>query len=399
MDLERPEGCVSRFSRFGAADGGAAVAVGDILDYSEGTMLRSGEAAFVDSRAGWRFVGASEATNYKLTNVPRIFTDGAVLIEGSRTNRMPDSSDTTVWTGSFGTPLQVTGLTGPDLSTDAVSIEDDSNGQFEGRFENYGAAPSSTPIAVSCYLVKDSITSPLVGYQWIDFAVSGDNLNVSVNTQSGVTATVATSGVTGVSHETNDADLWWRLQTRFTTGATASQQGRIALRAGALSSSDQRITTHFVGQVEHDASYISSPIRTSGGVGVRAAESLLMTVGVSITAGAWVIDVSPTYASADANATHYIYFIDADNHLAIIGGTTLRLRAGGVNEDIAAVSFTAHEKLTITVDFPGNLMTLVGGGDGSVVLANDWTGTSMNVGSDSTPANHFDGVISPPRNP
>lgn len=95
-----------------------------LLDYSQGTFTRSSEAAFQDPRDSWAFKGSSESDNWKATNVPRIFDDGAILIEGARTNLARRSEELDVQGGIWinaSTNASASSETAiaPDLGADA----------------------------------------------------------------------------------------------------------------------------------------------------------------------------------------------------------------------------------------------------------------------------------------
>src|SRR5258706_12757728 len=88
-----------------------------LLDYAHLSVYsRAGEAAAVDPRAGWAFYDTT--TPWPADDVPRVLSDGAILIEPARTNlilRNREFNNTGVWnvlTGTI-TPTQ----SAPDGST------------------------------------------------------------------------------------------------------------------------------------------------------------------------------------------------------------------------------------------------------------------------------------------
>src|SRR5687768_17067494 len=63
-----------------------------LLTYSvPGAFTRSSEAAAVDPRTGMLFFDT--ITPWRANDVPRLFGDGAILIEGPRTNALKQSRD------------------------------------------------------------------------------------------------------------------------------------------------------------------------------------------------------------------------------------------------------------------------------------------------------------------
>ena len=144
---------------------------GFLLNYNDAdTKTRATVAAFVDPRApgnggtgayAWDFVGGSEAANLLANDVMRIFADGAILIEGARTNRLLENRDPIDSTVQWGNPNfgTYTGTADDELGPDGASTGD--RIEVSGVSFSRGQAPAglTDPHTLSAYGRAKSGTS------------------------------------------------------------------------------------------------------------------------------------------------------------------------------------------------------------------------------------------------
>lgn len=340
-----------------------------LTSYVSASFERDSEAAFVDSRGGaWTFDGG---TPWPAVDVQRIFGDGAILIERSRTNLIVQSEAIggAPWAGA-GSVTTDAG-TAPDGGADAEDIEQitntsPSNGR---RFDNSGALTTALATMASAFVQQGT----------------GSAASIRAGSSGTFTDIVPTA-------------TWQRIQ-RSTSAPGGSA---LVLFQNAGADGGTAVVGHkhrWWGAQWETGAFGSSPIRSAGSATTRAAEFCpIATPPAGMLSGHYGVAVHPHYSTAQAGATHYVYYLDASNYLALISGTTVRLRAGGVNYDVTGLSWAAHEELGIEIDH-GSALTITGGGGGTVALSNDWSGTAADlvIGSnvDGT-ADHFDGVIELP---
>jgi hypothetical protein len=349
---------------------------GDLFVYSSSlvTFTRSSEAAAVDPRASWLFYDTT--TPYPGTDVPRIMSDGAIFIEGASTNQILRSStfDNAAWSR---TAAATPGQSDPAGGTGAYRIQLTNAQETSQTYASDVAAARVTTVYLR--------------------AGSG----------SGYHATYAIrSGSNGQEIHGTATAAWARYNTitGTTRGATPEQvsrfyfdgRGTSAHAFGGVATAIDCIA--YNAQAENGA-LGTSPIRTAGATATRAIDVCSLAAGAvpnAIKSGRWSIDIWPIWATANAPTTTYIYYLDANNYLAIVSGATLRCRANGNNYDVGSLTFTAEAKRTVTVDFASDRLAIDGAS--SVALSDDWSGSSaaLSIGSDGS-ANAFFGVLSRPR--
>lgn len=359
----------------------------------------AGSAWMADPRAGWAFEAADTAVSMVGVGQPRVFRDGAILIEGSRTNLLPDSADLADagWT-AFGTPVRSTGGGGPDGSTSYV-YADDNGGSTESYYVDVSVSASTTYTA-SVYVRKETAAASYARLR-LDASVGAEDWGYHIDAQNG-TLTREGSMTLADSTQVTDAGDWWRVAITVTTGA-----GETGLRfyfdparatvAGTGTAAATGSVEAWGFQLEAGA-FASSPIATTTAGGVtRGDDNFSFSPGTEITEGAWSVTVCPAYSSSDAPSAARILYYNVNTQLALISGTTLRLVANAVSYDITGLSFSALEEATITVDFAAGSMTLSGWGGGSVAIGNDWsTATDLYIGALDDGTEAFFGTISRP---
>lgn len=347
-----------------------------LLDYSAATFARTGEAAFEDPRSAWAYQ-ASGAANYLATNVPRIYSDGAVLIEGARANQCVETAFGT-WIEE-GSPTLTTGAaTGPDGLSAAATLEMTASATDRARHPSdiaSGSSSNATAAYVSCWMRAASAQSARIGMR------SKDGSSLLASGDLSITTT-------------------WQ---RFAFLVSDIGTGGVPPQDLVVNATDAAARTIEIAefQTEHEVGFISSNIRATGSPTTRGAEELTIaaaSVPADLLGGHWSVTVQPLYATAAAPTTAYVFYLDANNYLALVSGTTVRLRADGNNTDVGSLSWAAYAEIGIDVDFAGGALTVTGGGGGSASPSDDWSGSSadVTVGSDTTPANHLWGTVTRP---
>lgn len=340
-------------------------------DFNDVTHTRGSEAAFVDPRVGWLFQSVS-GSNWLETDVPRIFSDGAILIESEATNIQPDSRNPLAgsWIAGTDTTTTAAASDGPDGAVDTGTRHEVLSGGLSQRdnlvvaanstctFSEYIGGVGNAHGTTSGTSIVGTRLSPATGSQW---------------TRSIGTVTL-TSGDTSVGIVPVDAnDLF---------GGTAANRDAIT-------------DLH---QVEVSA-FASSPIRTDGAIASRSIDIAAIdgtTLHSDISTVGFEFDYWPNFDEADV-ATHYFFWSTSDDRLWI-ASTGVNFRADGVTVTVAGLSFSAGDKLTIRADFAGNLTVFVNGSSqGSAGISGDWTDVASDAtcwfGSDGT-SNAIDGVMS-----
>lgn len=345
-----------------------------LVSFSGATITRSSEGAYADPRQSWAFA-ASGASAWLAANLGRVFSDGAILVEGARTNMVPDSRDlaNASWNTLLSQTVTAAYADGPDGATTTADRVVLLSAGYIGR----NLAGDAGTFVCSYY-----------GKAGPGYVVQGSYAG-SGTVDGGLVSALTSAWQRFMVRHTGTAALdYW-----FPADGT-DRSGVGGATAGA------RDLVHDLSQAEV-GEFASSPIRSSGGTATRTAETVLASsasIGAALWSRGFVLDVWPIFSQARASATHYILYKDANNYLALISGTTLRLRANGSNFDIGSLAYAGlTAKLTVSVTWGGN-MVLSGASSGTVALTQTWgSAANLYVGSDSTPANHLFGVVSPVR--
>lgn len=318
------------------------------------------------------FVSMTSA--WKSTNIPRIFSDGAILIESSRTNFVDLSENPdTEWVAIATLTASVGGDPDGNGDADRWALSASTGGTDGGLYRHNEPVPvtSGSQAVQSLYIKR----------------FSGTDYNLNLRLFGGGTFQTALT----------ITDSFARYNQSITPAASVGALVGAGNYAGGSTFSQKSVDVWGM-QVE-SGSFATSYIRTAGAAATRADENgTIVNADVPITFrnGKWSVTVIPTWDSGDFPASvTYIYEFDANNYLAFAGGTTLRMRANGVNYQLALGAFSAGVEFVITVDFPGELMTV--NGFGSVAVLNDWSADSNALGVGSTGATgHLCGTISRP---
>lgn len=207
-------------------------------------------------------------------NEPRIdFKDdsnGALLLEPSRSNLITYSEDFTQW-GNVGTPTVVLSSSlAPNGSLDAYDITDDSAGVYEIKRSNSASFDGTYTMSI---FVKKT-TGALTHYPGIQFIGLSDYL--IINTTNGTVYQTA-SEYSNIKVE--DFSNWWKISATGTnTGSTflINVWAAISSNGTSLSPNTTGTNTFYGAQIEQ-GSYATSYIPTNGSIGTRVAETCSQT--------------------------------------------------------------------------------------------------------------------------
>lgn len=371
--------------RHGGGGGGSAY----LLDYSAATFTRSSEAAAVDPREGWAWYDL--ATPWPVVDVARILPDGEILIEGSRTNRLLHSAalsnaawvkgGTTTVTAGVADGLDGSSSTADRIALDASIFQTAPNADFA----DFSSATGSV-------------------WLWTESGSTTVRLEIRRKDGSVVTSSDLTITTTPTRHALTVADM--------RTGATDPY---LAILDG--STNPNATVVAWGAQLESEAGFASSPIRTTTAQATRALEkpSFLDSEGSPwperINSGKFAIDVWPSWSSSEAPAGQFAYILangNSDVFYLYKNGSTLevRLQAASVNVITAfGITFSADQKLTFTIDWPAQELTVEGATTGNGTVAITATDFTMDPATDrlaighsaSTAGREFYGVIGRPR--
>lgn len=349
-----------------------------LMDYANLSLTRALEAAAWDFRIGAFY---DLVTPWPGVNVARVLPDGSVLIEGQRKNAMPDSDD-------MSDP--------PKDHLNSPTITDDD-----------GTAPDGTGMDLITYaaggaagqirdLLDDTLFTDGLNCQFSVFLQGdgADQLRVFMRDKALATAldqTIQPSASIG------------RIVRTVPQGSGSADP-----LVGLIEVTDNAPFYAWGWQIEPNADFPTSPIRTSGAVVTRPADVGTMAnadVDSRFFTEGFEVDFWPQWdAGSGPSAASLLDDTSGSNHLRFANDTTLRVRANGANSNIDVTGdFVRGDKLTIRVDFlSGNWEVFVNGVSvGSDTLANDWSTGSSNdvqIGHGTTVgANPAFGIISQPR--
>lgn len=304
-----------------------------LLDYSTATFTRASEAAAVDPRDGWAFYDL--VTPWPGVDVPRILSDGAILVEGPRTNYAVESNTlgTAPWTVFFSTTIDVDVASSPDglVTADRVNHPASSTAQLRQL------APAQPPAGLGTASVYHRAEAGTP--DWIYSVTSNAGAATAINVQS--------------------AADWTRSAVTRDMG-TGSDGPYIRLQndAGAVADS------FLAAQVQLESGpFASSPIRTAGAAVTRAFDSSIIAaadVPAAMRTGRFQIDIWPELSFADTVAgSQSLYRILSYSNTWVLairkigGGAGISVLSSGAWDDLyvdAAAGWDVHEKVSIVVD-------------------------------------------------
>ncbi|MBO6937527.1 MAG: hypothetical protein JJ863_21315 [Deltaproteobacteria bacterium] len=355
---------------------GGEAAAGPLMDYADATVDRDPtgyplavtEAAVQDPRGGaWDFPAA---TKWAAINEGRILDDGAIAIGRLRRNFLQYSEDLTqsAWAKLNSPTITADDATAPDGESDADRL-------------TFAAGGAGGQVRQT---VSGGPTGQVVYQVWLKQAVAAAGASVTLYYRNADLSTELAEDVTPGDD--------WTLYTRVLDGGS----GGSSPLCGLIESTDGA-DFHVWGLSLIQGDFAQPYVRT---VASRHGlpDDVVMSVAdidASFFDGTWDVSVGVEWDAADAPATAYVFWIDANNYLAIVAGTTARLRIGGVNYD-RTIAPSAGDELTMNVDFAGGTFGVDGGA--TVAITGTWSAGNARVGSASNGpgGGHLGGTVGRP---
>ncbi len=310
-------------------------------------------AYYVEQRYGLT-VSYEDPNAWLDDGVPRVFSDGAILIEGARTNLLPESSDFTAWDTTGTSSVTGGATTAPDgSSADQLNI-------------GVADAVRDTVAAAS---VTDNAT--VVGSVWLWTASGTDSVRLQIRDKAGgvLTSSNITVTTTPTRHTLVESDIG--------VGATDPY-------LSVLDSSDNTGATVYAwGAQLEEASFATSPIDTAAAA--RADDSLAFDGGdldAAILTSGFVVDVWPTFDKADIPGTPHVFFASSTNGYLRFDGTNCTLRSDTASSNVSTPAFSAGDKLTFSVDWAGGVFEvfLNGVSQGTAdITGQDWSAVASDT--------------------
>lgn len=348
-----------------------------LLDYADATFTRSSEAAAVDPRTGWAFYDL--ATPWPGVDVARIMSDGAILVEGARTNVDTQARDFSTWTGS-NAAVTTGSIDGPDGITTTGDLIEATSATSPKITKATGL--SSGAVTLSVYLRRA--------------------------TWSGTVTIALTDGTTTVTAGLVLSDTWQRVTVTLPSAASAVTA---EIRLGADATADCYAD---LVQVEAGA-FSCSPIRTPGVAATRAGDQPTVPAGswdALANASRFVVDVWPEFAStmSPPAGTQYHVFSPGGTVRLLFrwSGSNWEIRfsnSAGTSIESLSVAWAAYDNLRITCDHTSGLVLVenvtTGTADTAIAASaagGSWAGYAgldLHVGQ-STSTNHLHGVLGRP---
>lgn len=343
-------------SAYRPSPGAPPVPPGPLLDYAfDTTLSRTSEASVSDLRDGWAF---DPPPPWVPPATHRIFGDGAILIEGSRSNlalRSEEPGDA-AWLSHLGASGSNGTATAPDGDTDAGTV--------------------TFPADADAALYQEISTGAEVTLSaW--FRGAG-TVRLAVRQNDG--STIVSSPDIPLTSE------WVR---HSFTAITAPSLGEASPRIMLLNGSDGAARTVGVSGVQcEEGTFATSYIRTAGAAATRGGEVCTLAeadVPAVMRTGKWAFDFWLPYSSSDAPMS-YSFVTNWGN----AGGfglyrtvSALRMQpflnnAGLATQQILDPVFSAGAKITVEFDVPALTWSVSG------LTAGNASGLSMdNMVSDS----------------
>ena len=321
------------------------------------------------------------------TNAPRITSDNMLYVEGARTNNATQSEAIADGSGNWAadhasTTVTANATTAPDGGSDAERIQVPS-----GAFANY--INSGAP-AAGC---------------WSAFLQAGPTSDGTHNFSR------QDSNPTGTYAAGLLAAAWQRLVISATRQFSVLLDGRDCAAGGGVAAGAR--DAYVWGAQLESGTFPSSPIRTFNASATRNADTgsfAPKSWDTRINNGVWQVRVCPEWASTEPAASEFMYIAQcgAQGILYLFQNAgTMQVRMDRLGASILsqAITFSAGQQLTITVDWPASSVTVAGAttGNGTFALTGspvDWgedpVTDTLYLGRSSTNIRHFFGLISRP---
>lgn len=317
-------------------------------------------------------------------DVPRIFSDGQILVEDSRTNPVLFSNDfnDASWINYSGwtrTPNVAPGPDGSENLADRLTVAAGGTRQF--RTEISGVANDAF-VSIATYLRCESGTYPI--------ALQIRERDGSANNSEFFTVT----------------EEWQRFLHSGSVGSGSSE-----LEVGFVDSAGAGGSMLAYNYQAEIANFISSPIRSTGSAVTRAVDLMVFSgslIDQRILTEGFEIDYYPKHDSGSTfHTTEYIIgFQSAASVYIRMGGQTatesrLFFRNGGSLVGATNISYVAGDKITVRVEF-GNTMSIfvngvLQGTSDDISAQGDWSVRSADkliIGAGPSGASAAFGVLS-----
>lgn len=350
----------------------------DLLDLKNGTFTRGSEASFMDPRYLWTFQGSSETDNWKSTNVPRIFDDGAILIEGARTNALPYSVIESHWLFSFSSGALTTG---PDGSNNTATVLS-------------GSSQASLAIYLSA-LGTQTITSSFSAFHKADTTKNWRWYYRSGSTEINKTAATSSANWERAAIAVNDFD------------------NRMGWKNGTDGDTNEM---YLYGLQSETGSFPTSHIRTSGSTRTRAIDICTISasnVPTALRSERQTWTVWPSFAHDESPAVSFISNVFSYSSGGANGGLEFAVQstgttrvgiknaAGGLVVSTTAATWGRHQRLEITYN-PGTgdmgiAGATTGNGDYAPGIAAETFEGDLRIGRIAGTSAPWFGVIGRPR--
>jgi hypothetical protein len=332
------------------------------------------------------FTRASAATHWDGTTVtryaidaPRVLVGGALYVEGSRTNKIHDSS-------TYSAPA----LSGATAVVDAAaSPAGDPTSADEFTIT---AAAGRTGANTSTNMLAGRIAASV----FVQYAAGADTLSLSQ-------ASTAGSGSTAVLL---DALAAWR---RFQNINPASPGGALQMRLQENDVANNNVFRAWGWQAE-DGGFASQMIETAGAAGTRLPDDAVIPsadVPAAMRSGSWRTTIAPARASTQVSDTTtetlYSFGSGLDNCIVINASNQIVVRASGVDVvTTGALTWSADQAITLTLNAAAGTVLVSGATTGNgTTTGTPWTMPTgdVQVGNDAALTTAFFGAVSPPEAP
>lgn len=343
-----------------------------LLDYAAASFSRTSEASAYDPRTDEFYATGGSA--WLGSNAPRIYADGAILIEGSRTNYLAVSEDMTnaSWTklNSPAVTFGGTAVSGQSTESDVVFAVGGSAGQVRQSIST-GLISQNQPAVLSAFLKRPSATSASIDWYWRNRSLVND--------------------IRSRSHSNDD---WQRFSESFNTGSGAN-----AMLVGWIENTDNAQFAFSLSQLEGGSgiNFPSSPIRTPT-AGTRTTENChLASAPLAMREGRWRVDFWPSFSNSEGGQHGLFTFDNTVGERLDLLGNSLRAISGGVTKSSVTVTYSRHDHLSILVDASTGYLEVVAPSGTASNTGTPWTWPDgqLNVGRYTSSGYAF-GVIGRP---
>jgi len=330
-------------------------------------------------------------------NIPRVEYDAdgnrlGLLVEKQRINSLTYSDDPTQWATSTTTATK--NLTGPDnISNSAWTLEDDGN-TYELNSQNITIPADTNTHCISFFVKKDNNETRFPEFQVV-MANSG-NFYLKFNTKTG--ATYSRNNSVSGTHSVENYGDWWRVVITATNGGTSTNLDFKILPAVSTTLEDgsvSELTTGSIGfygaQIELDASFPTSYIKTTGSTATRSADVASIDVdqfGYNQNEGTLVAEAE-TFSGASLSTSVRPYTLSSGN--SQIGATFIYDNA------VFDLSDSSASNGKHATAFKSGSMAIVNNAGtprtSSASLDGDYSGAELIIGGYTSATNTLNGHI------